>query len=58
MLSTYTILNSERSLSATARNIRQTRFVLDGDFVLLGVDDVSDFNALHSRKRLYDSKSA
>ena len=33
-----------------ARKIRQTRFVLDGEAVVLGVDGVSDLNALHSRK--------
>ncbi|MGY8668831.1 hypothetical protein Q3C01_41600 [Bradyrhizobium sp. UFLA05-109] len=34
----------------TARNIRQSRFILDGEAVVLGVDGISDFNALHSRK--------
>ena len=34
----------------TARKVRQKRFVLDGEAVILGVDDVSDFNALHSRR--------
>lgn len=34
----------------TARNVRRKRFVLDGEAVVLGVDGVSDFNALHSRK--------
>src|SRR3954447_2204322 len=29
---------------------RMTQFVLDGEAVILGVDGVSDFNALHSRK--------
>src|SRR5689334_20479492 len=33
-----------------ASKIRQARFVLDGEAVVLGVDGVSDFNALHSRK--------
>jgi bifunctional non-homologous end joining protein LigD len=33
-----------------ARKIRQKRFVLDGEAVVLGVDGVSDFNALHSRR--------
>ena len=32
-----------------ARKIRQTRFVLDGEAVILGVDGIADFNALHSR---------
>jgi bifunctional non-homologous end joining protein LigD len=29
---------------------RQKHFVIDGEAVILGVDDVPDFNALHSRK--------
>ncbi|MBW7968132.1 RNA ligase family protein [Bradyrhizobium sp. BR 10289] len=29
---------------------RHTQFVIDGEAVVLGVDGVSDFNALHSRK--------
>jgi bifunctional non-homologous end joining protein LigD len=29
---------------------RQKRFVLDGEAVVLGVDGISDFDALHSRK--------
>ncbi len=29
---------------------RQTSFVIDGEAVLLGVDGVSDFNTLHSRR--------
>ncbi|MDA9520119.1 DNA ligase [Bradyrhizobium sp. CCBAU 11434] len=33
-----------------ARKNRQTHFVIDGEAVVLGVDGVSDFNALHSRK--------
>src|ERR1700746_779645 len=32
-----------------ARKIRQKRFVLDGEAVILGVDGIADFNALHSR---------
>src|SRR3954447_14446993 len=35
---------------------RQTQFVIDGEAVLLGVDGVSDFNGLHSRK--YDADDA
>jgi len=27
-----------------------TRFVIDGEAVVLGVDGIADFNALHSRK--------
>jgi bifunctional non-homologous end joining protein LigD len=37
-----------------ARKIRQRRFVLDGEAVVLGVDGISDFNALHSRKHDYE----
>jgi ATP-dependent DNA ligase len=33
----------------TARKIRQKQFILDGEAVVLGVDGISDFNALHSR---------
>lgn len=33
-----------------ARKVRQKRFVLDGEAVVLGVDGVPSFNALHSRK--------
>jgi ATP-dependent DNA ligase len=29
---------------------RQKRFVIDGEAVILGVDGISDFNALHSGK--------
>jgi ATP-dependent DNA ligase len=34
-----------------ARKNRQNRFVIDGEAVLLGVDGISDFNALHGRRR-------
>jgi bifunctional non-homologous end joining protein LigD len=30
--------------------IRQKRFALDGEAVILGVDGIADFNALHARK--------
>jgi bifunctional non-homologous end joining protein LigD len=33
-----------------ARMIRQPRFVLDGEAVILGVDGIADFDALHSRR--------
>ena len=33
-----------------ARKLRQKRFLLDGEAVVLGVDGVSDFDALHSGK--------
>src|SRR6266851_9170369 len=36
-------------VEAALRN-RQTSFVIDGEAVLLGVDGISDFNELHSRK--------
>jgi len=36
-------------VEAALRN-RQTSFVIDGEAVLLGVDGVSDFNGLHSRR--------
>src|SRR3979411_2116298 len=34
-----------------ALRIRSTSFVLDGEAVLLGVDGISDFNGLHSRRQ-------
>jgi bifunctional non-homologous end joining protein LigD len=34
----------------TALKIKKTQFILDGEAVVLGVDGISDFNALHSRK--------
>jgi len=37
-------------IAKAALNNRQKRFVLDGEAVILCVDGVSDFNALHSRK--------
>jgi ATP-dependent DNA ligase len=37
-------------IEEATRKVRQKRFVLDGEAVVLGVDSVSDFNALHSRK--------
>ena len=36
-------------MEAALRN-RNSSFVIDGEAVLLGVDGVSDFNGLHSRK--------
>jgi ATP-dependent DNA ligase len=36
-------------VEAALRN-RQTSFVIDGEAVLLGVDGLSDFNGLHSRR--------
>ncbi|WP_091966183.1 ATP-dependent DNA ligase [Bradyrhizobium shewense] len=37
-------------IAEAALKNRQRRFVIDGEAVILGVDGVSDFNALHSRK--------
>ncbi len=37
-------------IAEAALNNRQKRFVLDGEAVILCVDGISDFNALHSRK--------
>jgi bifunctional non-homologous end joining protein LigD len=34
----------------TALKIRKTQFIIDGEAVVLGVDGISDFNALHSRQ--------
>ncbi|WP_442868731.1 ATP-dependent DNA ligase [Bradyrhizobium sp. CCBAU 21360] len=39
-----------RWIAEAALKNRQKRFVIDGEAVILGVDGVSDFNALHSRK--------
>lgn len=38
----------------SALNNRRTQFVIDGEAVVLGVDGISDFNALHSRR--YDAQ--
>jgi len=37
-----------------ARKVRQSRFVLDGEAVILGVDGIADFNALHSGKHNHE----
>ena len=37
-------------IAESARKNRHKRFVLDGEAVILGVDGISDFNALHSNK--------
>jgi bifunctional non-homologous end joining protein LigD len=34
----------------TARKVRKSRFILDGEAVVLGVDGISDFDALQSRQ--------
>jgi len=41
-------------IAETALKIRKSQFIIDGEAVALNVDDVSDFNALHSRK--YDDE--
>jgi bifunctional non-homologous end joining protein LigD len=38
------------SIVEAARKNRQTRFVIDGEAIVRGVDSYSDFNALHSGK--------
>lgn len=35
---------------------REKRFAIDGEAVILGVDGVSDFNALHSRKHDHEAQ--
>lgn len=37
--------------SSSALKNRRKQFVIDGESVLLGVDGIADFNALHSRKQ-------
>ena len=37
-------------ITEAALRHRSSSFVLDGEAVLLGVDGISDFNGLHSRK--------
>jgi len=37
-------------IAAAALRNRHSSFVIDGEAVLLGIDGVSDFNGLHSRK--------
>ena len=37
-------------IAEAALRKRNTSFVIDGEAVLLGVDGISDFNGLHSRK--------
>src|SRR6476620_1886183 len=34
----------------TALKIKESNFVIDGEAVILGVDGISDFNALHARQ--------
>src|SRR3954454_11696875 len=37
-------------IAEAALKNRQKHFVIDGEAVILGIDGISDFNALHSRK--------
>lgn len=41
-----------------ARKVRKKRFVLDGEAVILGVDGISDFNALHPASTTTTASSA
>jgi ATP-dependent DNA ligase len=41
-------------IAEAALKNRQQQFVIDGEAVVLGVDGISDFNALHSRKHDHD----
>jgi ATP-dependent DNA ligase len=46
----YDWTNRYRWIVEAALKNRQKRFVIDGEAVVLGVDGISDFNALHSGK--------
>ena len=46
----YNWTDRYRGIVEAARKIRQKRFVIDGEAVILGVDGISDFDALHSGK--------
>ena len=37
-------------ITEAALRVRSTSFILDGEAVLLGVDGISDFDGLHSRR--------
>jgi bifunctional non-homologous end joining protein LigD len=41
------------SIVEAVRKNRQSRFVIDGEVTIRGVDGVADFSALHSRKQDY-----
>ena len=43
---------TKRYITEAVRKVRQKRFVLNGEAVILGVDGVSDFNALHVEGRI------
>jgi len=40
--------------SSSPRKNREKQFVIDGEAVILGVDGISDFNALHSGKNNHE----
>ena len=42
-----------RIVEAALKN-KHSQFVIDGEAVVLGIDGVADFNALHSRKRNHE----
>jgi ATP-dependent DNA ligase len=42
---------------AALKKNRQKHFVIDGEAVVLGVDGISDFNALHARKHDHEVQS-
>jgi hypothetical protein len=42
----------EGAPSPRPRKVRQKKFVIDGEAVILGVDSVCDFNALHAEGRV------
>jgi bifunctional non-homologous end joining protein LigD len=41
-------------IAEAALKNRQKHFVIDGEAVILGLDGISDFNALHSRKHEHE----
>lgn len=41
-------------IAAAALKNRQKHFVIDGGAVVLGIDGISDFDALHSRKHYHE----
>ena len=43
--------NGTAKRAEVALKNRERHFVIDGDAVVLGLDGISDFNALHSHKR-------
>ena len=45
-------------IGESALKNRHKQFVVDGEAVILGVDGIADFNALHSRQLLASSAAA